>query len=154
MHTTRLLFRLAALSFACGLLAQPAVAGSASSAGSAASTSVGSVSTSLETSSNSSTGTRQVAQGAYTLVDMVAVAGKPEMLRLRLQGQGPDQTAEFSLLMPRETAERALLAAGQTVHAQIRSYGVAFSATELAAPFFLVLEDASYRDLDSRPVGV
>ena len=154
MHLTHPLSRLAALSLALGLVALPALADSTSSASSASSASVGSVSTSLETSSNSSTGKRQVAQGAYTLVDMVAVADNPEMLRLHMQGQGPDQTAEFTLLMPRITAERALLAAGQTVHAQIRSYGLAFAATESATPFFLVLDVVVYRDLDSRPVGV
>ncbi len=154
MHLKHPLSRLAALSLALGLVALPALADSTSSASSASSASVGSVSTSLETSSNSSTGKRQVAQGAYTLVDMVAVADKPEMLRLRLQGQGPDQTTEFTLLMPRITAERVLLAAGQTVHAQVRSYGFAFAATESATPYFLVLDDAVFRDIDSRPVGV
>lgn len=146
--------RLTTLTLALGLFALPAAADLTSSASSASSASVGSVSTSLETSSNSSTGKKQVAQGAYTLVDMVALADKPDMLRLRMLGQGPDQTAEFTLLMPRETAERAQLVAGQTLHALARTYGLAFAASGTASPFFLVLDDAVYREVDSRPVGV
>jgi hypothetical protein len=150
-HTS--ISRFSALLLALGLVALPAVADS-SSVSSASSASLGSVSTSLETSSNSSTGKKQVAQGAYTLLDMVAVADKPDMLRLRMQGQGPDQTTEFTLLIPRQTAERAQLVAGQTVHALARTYGVAFAATDKASPFFLVMDDAVYREVDSRPVGV
>jgi hypothetical protein len=153
LHDRTSISRFSALLLALGLVALPAAADS-SSASSASSASMGSVSTSLETSSNSSTGKKQVAQGAYTLVDMVAVADKPDMLRLRMQGQGPDQTAEFTLLMPRLTAERAQLVAGQTVHALARTYGIAFAATDKASPFFLVMDDAVYREVDSRPVGV
>lgn len=154
MHTLRKTTLSLTTAISLTLIAMPALADSTSSASSAASTSVGSSSTSLETSSNSSTGKKQVAQGAYTLVDMVALADKPDMLRLRMLGQGPGQTAEFSLLMPRETAERAQLVAGQTLHALARTYGVAFAASDTASPFFLVLDDAVYREVDSRPLGV
>lgn len=153
MHTQRTAACITALSLALSLSALPAWADS-TSASSASSASVGSLSTSLETSSNSSTGKKQVAAGAYNLVEMVAVADKPDLLRLRMRGQGPDQTAEFTLWMPRQTAERAQLVTGQTVHAQTRSYGIAFAATDKASPFFLVLDDAVYREVDSRPLGV
>lgn len=136
-----------------GLAALPVLADSTSSASSAASTSVGSSSTSLETSSNSSTGKKQVAQGPYTLVDMVAVADKPELMRLRLQGHAATQTPEFFLLVPRLVVQQAQLTAGQTVQAEQRAYGMAFSAAG-TSPFFLVLDDAVHRELESRPVTI
>ena len=136
-----------------GLCALPVLADSTSSASSAASTSVGSLSTSLETSSNSSTGKKQVAQGAYTLVDMVAVADKPDLMRLRLQANAATLTAEFFLLVPRLVVQQAQLATGQTVQAEQRAYGMAFSASG-ASPFFLVLDDAVHRELESRPVTI
>lgn len=142
-----------AVALALGLAALPALADSTSSASSAASTSVGSASTSLETSSNSSTGKKQVAQGAYTLVDMVAVADKPELMRLRLQGNAAPQTSEFFLLVPRVLVQQAQLAAGQTVLADQRAYGMTFSAAG-TGPFFLVLDDAVHRELESRPVTI
>lgn len=151
MHTLRKTTLSLTTAISLTLIALPALADSTSSASSAASTSVGSSSTSLETSSNSSTGKKQVAQGAYTLVDMVAVADKPELLRLRLQGTAPSQTPEFFLLVPRLAVQQAQLSAGQTVQAEQRAYGMAFSAVG-TGPFFLVLDDAVHRELESRPV--
>ena len=142
-----------ATAFALGLAALPALADSTSSASSTASASVGSSSTSLETSSNSSTGKTQVAQGPYTLVDMVAVAHKPDLLRLRLQGNAATQTPEFFLVVPRLVVQQAQLMAGQTVQAEQRAYGMAFSAVG-TSPFFLVLDDAVHRELESRPVTI
>lgn len=146
-----------ATTLAMGLTALPALADSTSSASSAASTSVGSSSTSLETSSNSSTGKKQVAQGPYTLVDLVAVADQPELMRLRLQAptnaNANAQASEFFLLVPRLIVQQAQLTAGQTVQAEQRAYGMAFSAPG-TSPFFLVLDDAVYRELNSRPVAI
>lgn len=149
--------RKSTLSLATALLwalaAVPAWADSTSSASSAASTSVGSSSTSLETSSNSSTGKKQVAQGPYMLADMVAVTDRPELLRLRLQATAADQTSEFFLLVPRTVVHTAQLTAGQTVVAQDRAYGMAFALVG-SSPFFLVLDDAVHRELESRAVTI
>ena len=146
-----------ATTLAMGLTALPALADSTSSASSTASASVGSSSTSLETSSNSSTGKKQVAQGPYTLVDLVAVADQPELMRLRLQAptnaNANAQASEFFLLVPRLIVQQAQLTAGQTVQAEQRAYGMAFSAPG-TSPFFLVLDDAVYRELNSRPVAI
>lgn len=149
-----------ALALALSLCAAPAWADSTSSASSAASTSVGSSSASLETSSASSSGKGQVAQGHYTVVDLTAVAGVPDLLRVRLQAAVPGLTPEFALLVPRQTVMRAHLTTGQTVLAQHRPYGLAFAmvAAHGAAhtanqPFFLVLDDAWHRELESRPVA-
>jgi hypothetical protein len=138
---------------ALGLTATPVLADSTSSASVASGASVGSSSTSLETSSNSSTGKNQVAQGAYTLVDMVAVADKPDLLRLRLQGNATALTPEFFLVLPRLVVQQAQLTAGHIVQAEQRAYGMAFSA-QGASPFFLVLDDAVHRELESRPVTI
>ena len=141
------------------LVSAAVLADSTSSASSAASTSVGSSSTSLNTSSNSSSGKDRVAQGPYTVLAMTAVAQQPDMLQLRLQGvAAADGTPanELTLTLPRVTAEREQLAAGHTVLAQHRPYGLAFATVDSegqARPFFLVLDDSWHRELHNRPVG-
>lgn len=146
---------------AIALTVAPAWGDSTSSASSAASTSVGSSSTSIEKSSNSSSTKDKVAQGPYAVVEMTALAQQPDMLRLRLQAaaqaSGASPGNEFFLLVPRQAAERGQLAVGQVITAEHRSYGVAFAtaaATGDSAPFFLVLDDAWFGELESRPLGV
>lgn len=145
-----------AAALALGLTGAAAQAGS-SSASSAASDSVGSSSTSIEKSSGSSSSKDKVAQGEYTIIEMTAVAHQPDMLRLRLQAASPLQTQEFFLLLPRQAVARGQLATGDKVLAQQREYGLAFAAVTAqgtADPFFLVLDDAWYRELDSRPLAI
>lgn len=157
------------------LVALPALADSTSSASSAASTSIGSSSASIEKSSNSSSAKDRVAQGHYTVVAVAEVSQQPGMLRVQLQAvvaapvSGTDTpvalapnaetaTTEFFLTLPRATAERAQLAAGQTITAEQRAYGLAFALvnteTGTTRAFFLVLDDAWFRELESHPVGV
>jgi len=146
-----------AAALALTLAVLPALADSTSSAASASSASVGSSSTSIEKSSNSSSNTERVAQGHYTIVEMVAMAERPDMLRLRLQPVDPAAAQEFVLLLPRQAAERGQLATGQTIAAKHRPYGLALAALNPAgdrAPFFLVLDDDWYRELESRPVVI
>lgn len=166
-----------------GLSAPMAWADSTSSASSAASGSVGSSSASLETSSDSSSSsTQRVAQGPYTVVDIVAVAHAPELVQLKLQAQAMPVTgqpidtvtsgtgrlgaatagtdtvalATFTLRLPRHTAEQAQLAVGHTVLAQHRPYGLALATPTgqgQARPFFLVMDGDGERDLAIRAVG-
>jgi len=139
------------------LTALPTLADSTSSASSASSASVGSSSTSIEKSSNSSSNQDRVAQGHYTIVEMVAMAERPDLLRLRLQSVDPTTAQEFVLLLPRQAAERGQLATGQTISAEHRPYGLALAALNpvgASAPFFLVLDDDWYRELESRPVVI
>ena len=142
------------------LAGAPALADSTSSASSASSTSIGSSSASIEKSSNSSSTKNKVAQGQYTVVEMTALVQQPDRLRLRLQAvaQGPEAGGEFFLLLPRQAAERVQLAVGQVVSAEHRPYGLAFAtvttASNPAAPFFLVLDDAWFGELESHPLGV
>jgi hypothetical protein len=158
-----------AAALALSLATAPVLADSTSSAASSTSTSLGSSSASIGKSSDSASSSKNaVAQGNYTITEMVALDEKPGMLRLRLQAAaetpapadgsahaGTQPDALF-LTLPREAAERAQLAMGQTVAAHHRPYGVAFSAVNAeghASPFFLVLDDLWYRELASRPVG-
>lgn len=160
MQTLESLFKRAlplATAIALAIAATPALADSTSSASSASSASVGSSSTSIEKSSNSSSSKERVAQGHYTIAEMVAVAERPDTLRLRLQPTDPATAQEFVLLVPRQTAERGHLSPGQTISAEHRPYGLAFAAVNPAgesAPFFLVLDDDWYRELESRPVVI
>ena len=145
---------------ALALTAVPALADSTSSASSASSTSVGSSSASIEKSSNSSSTKDKVAQGQYTVVEMTALVQQPDMLRLRLQvvARGPAAASEFFLLLPRQAAERGQLVVGKVVSAEHRPYGLAFAtvttASNTVTPFFLVLDDAWFGELQSRPLGV
>jgi hypothetical protein len=141
-----------------GLASTIALADSTSSASSAASNLLGSSSTSLERSSRSSSSKERVAQGEYTVVEVAAVDQRPDLLRVRmlaLANNGNNATDEIVLLLPRETAESVQLMAGQTVAAKHRPYGLAFATVNpvgQGSPFFLVLDDDWYRELDSRPV--
>lgn len=138
-----------------------ALADSTSSASSASSTSIGSSSTSIEKSSNSSSAKEKVAQGHYRVMDVAALADNPDMLRVRLQAvetaSGAEPSAPFDLLLARQAAERAQLAAGHIIAAEHRPYGVAFATIDTAgktSPFFLVLDDVWYRELESRSVVI
>ena len=153
--------RPAAVGTALALVAWAALADSTSSAASSTSASLGSSSTSLGKSSDGSSSSKdKVAQGPYTLVEMVALADQPDQVQLRLAPvaaatTGTSAPTEFTLTLPREMAERAQLAVGQVITAEHRPYGLAFATggAGTQAPFYLVLDDAWYRELASRPVG-
>ena len=154
--------RPAATALALALATGAALADSTSSAASSTSASLGSSSTSLGKSSDGSSSSKdKVAQGPYTLVEMVALLDQPDRVQLRLTpvaaaATGAPAPTGFPLTLPRETAERARLAVGQVITAEHRPYGLAFAmadATGRNAPFYLVLDDAWYRELASRPVG-
>jgi hypothetical protein len=132
-------------------VALPALAASnlssASSEGS--STSVGSLSDSIQGSSTSSAGT-VVAEGPYRVIDVAVVpegAGRARVTLAAVQGA---QT--FVLLLPAATAAQARLAAGDIVQVRERGYGLLFARADAPEPFFLVLDDARWRELQSRPV--
>lgn len=120
---------------------------STSSEGSSAS--VGSLSDSVQGSSNSSSGTK-VAEGPYRVIDLVREpegAGRTRVTLAAVQG-----TQTFVLLLPAPAAAQAQLAAGDIVQVRERGYGLQFARAEAREPFFLVLDDARWRELQSRPV--
>jgi hypothetical protein len=127
-----------------------------SSAASAASQSVGSVSTSLQGSSNSSSGGRTVAEGEYEVTNVASVHDKAGMLSLRLRaataaGDTRDDGA-FTLVLPQAALGERGIANGETVRVRHRPYGYEFARASNREPFFLVLADAWMRELDARPI--
>lgn len=147
-----------ALGAALAWLALPAAAtsfaSSASSAGSSASSaSIGSISTSIENSSKSSSQGTEVAAGDYRVLEIAAVPGRPDELRLRLEAvAGSGAEGEFFLYVPRATLAPHGELAGQVVSARTRPYGIEFALGAPRQAFFLVLDDAWYRELRTTPV--
>jgi hypothetical protein len=124
--------------------------GSASSASSTASASVGSLSDSLRGSSDSSSPNR-VAAGDYRVVEVAAIADKPGTVRVTLEPvRAADGAQPFRLDLPQQLALEQGLAPGALVAARERPYGVEFAKGEPARPFFLVLADDWYHELQSR----
>lgn len=132
-------------------LAAPAGAESvASSASSTASASIGSLSDSLRGSSDSSSPNR-VATGDYRVTDVAEVADKPGTLRVALEPVGAqDGGVAFRLDLPQQVALDQGLVPGAIVAARERPYGVEFAKGQPAQPFFLVLAEPWYRELQSR----
>jgi hypothetical protein len=150
-----LTLRIASLALLCGAAALPALAASSASSASSdgSSASVGSISTSFEKSSDSSSKGDKVAEGDYRVIDMAAVAGKPDMVRLKLQAvaeRGAD--GELVLLLPQAAVDQGGIATGQVVSAKRRPYGIEFTSAATQQAFFLVLRDAWYDELHTRPV--
>lgn len=143
----------------CALLlsvsATPALAASstASMASDSASTSIGSVSDSFGKSSDSSGKTNTAAAGDYKIVELAAAPDRPGVVRMKLQAlaqQGADN--ELFLYLPQAVAEQSRLAAGDTVSAIARPYGLAFANGQSREEFFLVLNDDWLKELQTNPV--
>jgi hypothetical protein len=134
-----------------GILPARAASSTSSAVSDSSTTSVGSVSGSLGNSSNSSSKTTTAAEGDYKIIDIAAAPERPGMIRMTLQatgGRGAD--GEFLLYLPQAVAERTRLAQGGVVTARARPYGTEFAHG--ATPFFLVLSDAWYRELQTTAV--
>jgi hypothetical protein len=126
---------------------------STSSASSAGSASSGSLSDSIHGSSTSSTGTQQVAEGDYRIVEVAALAGHPRLVRLKLQASArPGEGSEFFLDLPRHTLARAGLAPHDMVSVRQRPYGFEFARADSRDAFFLVLLDDWHGELEPRAV--
>jgi hypothetical protein len=110
---------------------------------------VGSSSTSIQKSSNSSSNDRRVAQGDYRVVELALAADRPGLLRVKLRGVDQEQ-GEFMLILPQPTVAQAGLESGQVVSVRERPYGLEFALA--GAAFFLVLDDAWHRELQTRVV--
>ena len=136
--------------------AMPALAGSsaASSASESLTTSVGSLSGSVQKSSDSSGGNTALIEGDYKIVAVAPVAERPGMLRMKLQALAPERgaDAEFFLYVPQAAVDEAQLAQGHVVSARQRPYGFEFSKLETRRAFFLVLTDDWYRELQTNAV--
>jgi hypothetical protein len=136
-------------------LALPALAASSASSASSdsVSTSVGSISGSFEKSSDSSSGDRKTAAGDYKVMEVADAPNRPGVVRMRLQAvKEPGRDGEFFLYMPQQAAADARVDAGQLVTARLRPYGYEFAKADTQQPFFLVLADHWFRELQTRPV--
>lgn len=147
--TTSTILRSAILAAALGL-AMHAHADSTSSASSAGSASSGSVSDSLQGSSNSSTGDKRRADGNYQIIDIDHTPGRAGSTRVAMQAGDPQQRIVLDL--PEAVFARQGLARGDFVHAKNRPYGIEFARADTREAFFLVLEDAVYKELAARKV--
>ena len=146
----RLAIVLAASLAATNLAASPSSAASSASEG--VSASVGSISTSIQGSSDSSSKT-ETAEGDYRVIDVAELADRPGQVRLRLQplagaGEG------FLLQLPRTALDRSGVGVGQVVSARHRPFGIEFARGDTREAFFLALDDAWSRELQTRPVAL
>jgi hypothetical protein len=152
MPLTRIL--VAALLSAAVAAPVMAASSAASSAVGGSSASVGSVSTSFQASSGSSSNNK-VAAGEYRIIDMAAVAERPGFLRLTLRavaGEAGAADTEFALIVPETTVAQNGLAAGHVVSAKPRAYGTEFAIAATRQAFFLLVGDDWYRELQANPV--
>ena len=157
MKSTRLATTLtAAATLALGSAALPAFASStaASSASEGVSASVGSVSTSFEKSSDGSSKKEKTAAGDYKVTEVAEVAERPGTVRLTLAPVAADAKADdsFVLYVPAQVVARDPVAAGQVITAKPRVYGVEFTKADTGRAFFLVMDDAWHRELQSNAV--
>ena len=131
------------------------LAASASSAGisasSAGSASLRGSSDSISGTSDSSRNDRAVADGQYRVAAVETIEGRPGMVRLTMRPAAPGDAAQaFRLDLPQRALGDRPIVAGDLVQARNRPYGVEFARAESAQPFFLVLDDAWDRDLQTR----
>ena len=141
---------LVALLLAAAALPAGAASSTSSAASEGVSASVGSLSTSVEKSSQSSSTDDKVADGDYTVIEVAAAPARPGRLRLTLQRQG----VTLVLYVPQEAAHRAGVAAGQVVAARQRPFGVEFATGEPRRAFFLALHDGWLPELQTRAVSL
>ena len=135
---------------------------SASSATSAASNSVGASSGSIQNSSNSSSKKTTADAGDYQIIEVTTTStttgGPAATARLTLQAlndsSNREDRNEFVLVLPSSVVEKNGLAAGATVTARQRPYGLEFAAGPAKQAFFLVLADDWHRELQSTAVAL
>lgn len=152
---THLSHRLAAIALLFGAGALPAVAASSTSsaASDSVTTSVGSLSGSVEQSSASSAGDKKVAEGDYRIIDVAAAAGRPGMVRMKLQALAERSAdGEFFLYLPQTAFDASRLGQGGVVTARNKPYGTEFADAQTRQAFFLVLADDWYKELQTTAV--
>jgi hypothetical protein len=145
-----------ALALCLGALASPAMATSfaTSLVGESLNQSVGSLSNSLSGSSKSSQ-TTQAAAGDYQLIQVAAAPARPGYVQLTLRNvTAQDAKDDVLLTLPQKAFDVSGLAPGGTVAARDRAYGLEFANAQTRAAFFLVMNDAAYRELASHPVAL
>ena len=161
MHANpRALPRLATLALLLGAAALPVLAASSASSASSdsASTSVGRSSTSIQNSSDSSSGgEKKVADGDYRIIEVADAPARAGTVRLKLLpvADQAKKDGEFFLYMPQEAFDQSRLDRGSVVTAKARPYGLEFATgASPKRPFFLVLADQWFRELQTKVVSL
>jgi hypothetical protein len=145
-----------ALVLAVGAAALPAMAASsaASSTAQSVNSSVGSLSDSVSGSSKSSQNT-PIAAGDYQLIQVAAAPNRPGFMQMTLRAvKTQDANDDVVLTLPQKALDSSGLAKGDTVAARSRAFGVEFANAQTRTTFFLVMNDAAYRELASHPVAL
>ena len=153
-----------------GLAGTALASTSASSVSDSLTTSVGSASASIQHSSRASSGKADVAAGDYRVIAVTAAteaAGHARVTLLAEQGQvraseaqpevealaaTPAAAERFDLVLPDRAAAQAGLRVGQRVRVRAQAYGVEFATAPAHEAFYLVLHDASWRELRTQAV--
>ena len=139
---------------ACAAPLTFAASSAASSLSDSLTQSSGSVSDSLKGSSHSSSPDDKQVKGDYKVTDVAAVDGQPGFVELHLQPVAAGGGIEVYVKVPRAAAETGHVAAGVTVTALQRPYGIEFATTQPRAAFFLALADDVVRDTKMAPVAL
>lgn len=152
---------LPALALAAFTLAAPAHADSLVTATSSAGSSASSAgSASLRGSSDSISGlaggdegdkTARIPAGGYRVDQVTAVDAQGHTLRLALTPQSHAAPA-FNLDVPAHAFGAQQPAAGEVIQVQPRDWGLQFARGTQNEPFFLVLAQATQRELNARPL--
>lgn len=139
----------------CAVLPVRADLASSASLSEAVSAAVGSLSESLVASSASISGDdkdKKTAAGDYR-VQEVTQTTDPDTLRLTLDAvDGTGAQGRYFLKVPRQTAWAHKVDVGTVVTVQARPYGLALATGADRHAFYLLMDDAWYRELATRPV--
>ena len=148
--------RLLAAATLVAAVSVPASAGSLATSSAAGGSSASSAaSESSESSVSSSQRVVAAADGPYRVVEVAPVPERPQHVRVTLLPLADGAAAApLRLLVPQRALERGGVAAGTTVVATQRPYGVAFAHADTRRAFFLVVNDDVHRELRSTPVAL
>lgn len=143
-----------------------AIAGPAGAASSASwvslegvSASVGSLSASVQTSSESSVRPLRAAQGPHRVTRLEPAPAPAATVTMHLQPvedpRSPAQPGAAGLLvrLPERTLRAAAIALGDRVEVREQAHGLEFAHGEPPRVFFLALRDAGLGELRTRPLG-
>lgn len=143
----RLLASVLALLALSALAPSHAASSAVASASDSVSTSVETMSRSLHRSSTSSS-PRPLAQGDYKVIQVAQVA--PGLHDVTLQAvAATGNEGQVTLRVADKVVADGGLVVGQVVSARERPYGYEFTRADTRVAFFLMLDDAWYRELQS-----
>lgn len=104
---------------------------------------------------SSSTNAKEVAtaRADYAVVEVVAVAGKPDWVQVHLQATKEEQKhLNFALLLPKKAIPSQGIKQGDVIHAEPYDYGLEFSTAADQKVFYLAVLEEKMDSLISVPV--